>query len=165
MAGRRQPPRAVSRFGRPAIHQSTNPPIHESPAIVCRFKEQTTKGFMWRNPDPDDWLFDLDRPEQVERLTPTGLAMATAPKAATAKARAARTAWRRCTSEGSRGSATSRPGRRADASAARANLPPGDHQHAPAGVQTGFALTARGWRIARAPPPAARPGKFFPEFY
>jgi len=60
------------------------------PAIVCRFEEQTTKGFMWRDVGLDDWLFDMDRPEQVERLAPTVLAMATDPEAARAKAHAAR---------------------------------------------------------------------------
>ena len=28
------------------------------PAIVCRFEEQTSKGFMWRDIGLDDWLFD-----------------------------------------------------------------------------------------------------------
>jgi polysaccharide pyruvyl transferase WcaK-like protein len=43
------------------------------PAIVCRFKEQTTKGFMWRQIGLGDWLFDMDDPADVARLTPTVL--------------------------------------------------------------------------------------------
>ncbi len=30
------------------------------PAIVCRFAEQTSKGFMWKDIGLGDWLFDLD---------------------------------------------------------------------------------------------------------
>jgi hypothetical protein len=29
------------------------------PAIVCRFAEQTSKGFMWRDIGLGDWLFDF----------------------------------------------------------------------------------------------------------
>lgn len=47
------------------------------PAIVCRFAEQTTKGFMWRDIGLGDWLFDMDQPEEVARLTPTVLKMVT----------------------------------------------------------------------------------------
>ncbi len=32
------------------------------PAIVGRFEEQTSKGFMWRDIGLGEWLFDLDRP-------------------------------------------------------------------------------------------------------
>jgi len=60
------------------------------PAIVCRFKEQTTKGYMWRDIGLGDWLFDMDKPEQVERLAPTVMAMAADPQAARDKALAAR---------------------------------------------------------------------------
>lgn len=60
------------------------------PAIVCRFAEQTTKGFMWRNIGLDDWLFDLDRPEQLARVVPTALALAKDPVAAKARAAKAR---------------------------------------------------------------------------
>ncbi|MCX6955259.1 MAG: hypothetical protein NTV51_24155 [Verrucomicrobia bacterium] len=61
------------------------------PAIVCRFAEQTTKGFMWRNIGLDDWLFDLDRPEELARVVPTALALAKDPAAAKARAAKART--------------------------------------------------------------------------
>jgi polysaccharide pyruvyl transferase WcaK-like protein len=60
------------------------------PAIVCRFAEQTTKGFMWRDIGLGDWLFDLDRPEEVARLVPTALAMVTDPAATQARVAAAR---------------------------------------------------------------------------
>lgn len=60
------------------------------PALVCRFAEQTTKGFMWRDIGLGDWLFDLDRPEDVARIAPTALALARDPAAARAKAAAAR---------------------------------------------------------------------------
>jgi polysaccharide pyruvyl transferase WcaK-like protein len=45
------------------------------PALVGRFSEQTSKGFMWRDIGLDKWLFDFDQPEQVNRLTPTVLSM------------------------------------------------------------------------------------------
>lgn len=60
------------------------------PAIVCRFVEQTTKGFMWRDIGLGDWLFDLDKPEELARVATTALAMAQAPAAASAKAAKAR---------------------------------------------------------------------------
>lgn len=55
------------------------------PAIVCRFEEQTSKGFMWRDIGLGDWLFDLDRDEDVRRVVPAVLAMAGDPAAARAK--------------------------------------------------------------------------------
>jgi len=60
------------------------------PALVCRFAEQTSKGFMWRDIGLGDWLFDLDRPEEVARIVPTALALAKDPAAAKAKAAQAR---------------------------------------------------------------------------
>lgn len=56
------------------------------PAIVCRFREQTTKGLMWRDIGLGDWLFDMDEAAEVERLVPTVLALAKDPAAARAKA-------------------------------------------------------------------------------
>jgi len=56
------------------------------PAIVCRFVDQTYKGLMWRDIGLNDWLFDMDVPEDVARLVPTVLAMAKDPAAAKAKA-------------------------------------------------------------------------------
>lgn len=60
------------------------------PAIVCRFDEQTSKGFMWRDIGLDSWLFDMDSPEQVARIVRTVLEMAKDPEAAKAKAETAR---------------------------------------------------------------------------
>jgi len=56
------------------------------PAIVCRFEEQTSKGFMWRDIGLGDWLFDLDRAEDHARIAPAVMAMARDPAAARAKA-------------------------------------------------------------------------------
>jgi hypothetical protein len=58
------------------------------PAIVCRWAEQTSKGFMWRDIGLNDWLFNLDDEAHVKRIVPAVLAMAGDPAAA--KARAAR---------------------------------------------------------------------------
>jgi polysaccharide pyruvyl transferase WcaK-like protein len=52
------------------------------PAIVCRWAEQTSKGFMWRDIGLDDWLFDFDNEEDVKRLPGAVLAMAKEPAAA-----------------------------------------------------------------------------------
>ncbi len=60
------------------------------PAIVCRFAEQTTKGFMWRDIGLGDWLFDLDKPDELARVASTALAIAKDPAAAKAKAAKAR---------------------------------------------------------------------------
>lgn len=60
------------------------------PAIVCRFVEQTTKGFMWQDIGLGDWLFDLDKPDELARVAPTALAIAKDPAAAKAKAAKAR---------------------------------------------------------------------------
>jgi polysaccharide pyruvyl transferase WcaK-like protein len=56
------------------------------PAIVCRFEEQTSKGFMWRDIGLGEWLFDLDRAEDHEKIVPAVLALAKDPRAAQAKA-------------------------------------------------------------------------------
>ena len=55
------------------------------PAIVCRFAEQTSKGFMWRDIGLGDWLFDFDQEADIRRLVPAVLAMAKDPAAARAK--------------------------------------------------------------------------------
>jgi hypothetical protein len=56
------------------------------PAIVCRWQEQTTKGFMWEDIGLGDWLFDMDDEQQVKRIVPAVLALATDPASARAKA-------------------------------------------------------------------------------
>lgn len=63
---------------------------HGIPAIVCRFAEQTSKGFMWEDIGLGDWLFDLDDEEQVRRIVPTVLEMASDPKMAREKAERAK---------------------------------------------------------------------------
>jgi hypothetical protein len=62
------------------------------PAIVCRWAEQTSKGFMWRDIGLGEWLFDLDDDTELERIVPAVLAIAADPAAAKAKAVRAR-AW------------------------------------------------------------------------
>lgn len=60
------------------------------PAIVCRFAEQTSKGFMWQDIGLGNWLFDFDREEEIPKLLPAVLAMARDPAAARAKVAKAR---------------------------------------------------------------------------
>jgi Polysaccharide pyruvyl transferase len=60
------------------------------PAIVCRFDEQTTKGFMWRDIGLNDWLFDMDDASDVARIVPTVLELAKFPEVARAKVAKAR---------------------------------------------------------------------------
>ncbi|MPR36002.1 polysaccharide pyruvyl transferase family protein [Salmonirosea aquatica] len=56
------------------------------PAIVGRFAEQTSKGFMWHDIGMDEWLFDFDKEEDIARYVPAVLAMAQDPVAARKKA-------------------------------------------------------------------------------
>lgn len=63
---------------------------NDIPAIVCRFKEQTSKGFMWEDIGLKEWLFDMDQPEQVQHLTQTVLQLALNPEASKQKAISAR---------------------------------------------------------------------------
>ncbi len=83
---------AISTYARSAglVSNEMHSPImalgNGIPAIVCRFVEQTTKGFMWRDIGLSDWLFDLDKPEELARVAPTALAIASDPAAAKAKA-------------------------------------------------------------------------------
>jgi polysaccharide pyruvyl transferase WcaK-like protein len=60
------------------------------PAVVCRFYEQSTKGFMWKDIGLGDWLFDMDEPDQVAKIIPTVLSIARNPGPAREKARKAR---------------------------------------------------------------------------
>ena len=55
------------------------------PAIVGRFAEQTSKGFMWRDIGLGDWLFDFDQETEIAKYVPAVLAMAKNPAAAKAK--------------------------------------------------------------------------------
>ncbi len=63
---------------------------HGIPALLCRFKEQTSKGFMWKDIGLSDWLFDHDFDEAEKRLTPTILGVINDPAAAKAKAAGAK---------------------------------------------------------------------------
>ena len=60
------------------------------PAIVCRWAEQTSKGIMWRDIGLGEWLFDLDKEDELQKVVPAVLAMAKDPAAAKAKAAYAR---------------------------------------------------------------------------
>lgn len=59
---------------------------HGVPAIVCRFAEQTSKGFMWEDIGLGEWLFDHDSPSDQKRIASTVLDMAQNPQAAREKA-------------------------------------------------------------------------------
>ncbi|GAB3902564.1 polysaccharide pyruvyl transferase family protein [Larkinella knui] len=59
------------------------------PALVCRFEEQTSKGAMWRDIGLSDWLFDLDTPNDVDRIVPAVLEMAKNPQTAHLKVKKA----------------------------------------------------------------------------
>jgi Polysaccharide pyruvyl transferase len=64
---------------------------HGIPAIVCRWAEQTSKGFMWRDIGLGEWLFDFDKEADCARLPDAVLKMAedpTASRALAAKGRA-----------------------------------------------------------------------------
>lgn len=60
------------------------------PAVVGRFFEQTSKGFMWQDIGLGDWLFDMDKEEDLNRFVPTVLAIAENPENARVKAGNAR---------------------------------------------------------------------------
>jgi len=60
------------------------------PAIVCRWREQTTKGFMWQDIGLGDWLFDMDDEADVKKIVPAVLKLAEDQAAACRQAAAAR---------------------------------------------------------------------------
>ncbi len=47
------------------------------PAIVCRWSEQSTKGFMWQDIGLGDWLFDFDNEQEIQRMPEAVLEMLT----------------------------------------------------------------------------------------
>jgi hypothetical protein len=47
------------------------------PAIVCRWKEQTSKGIMWRDIGLSDWLFDLDNEKEIPGIVPAVIGLVT----------------------------------------------------------------------------------------
>lgn len=59
------------------------------PAVHLRFKEQTSKGIMWKDVGLGDWLFDLDAGVDGAKLAAAVLGFATDPKAAKAKVESA----------------------------------------------------------------------------
>lgn len=62
-----------------------------TPAIHCRFPEQTSKGQMWRDIGLGSWLFNLDDEADGGRITQAVLAIAADPAAARAQVKAAMT--------------------------------------------------------------------------
>jgi hypothetical protein len=60
------------------------------PAVVCRFKEQSSKGIMWRDIGLGEWLLNHDLEEPQQRLTATVLAIANDPEGAKARTRKAK---------------------------------------------------------------------------
>jgi len=60
------------------------------PAIVCRFAEQTSKGFMWRDIGLDAWLFDFDQAADRARLPAAVLDMVQNPAGTRARVAEAR---------------------------------------------------------------------------
>jgi polysaccharide pyruvyl transferase WcaK-like protein len=59
---------------------------HGIPAIVCRYAEQTSKGFMWKDIGLSEWLFDHDKDEAEKGLVPAVLGIANDLPGAKAKA-------------------------------------------------------------------------------
>ncbi|TWT31912.1 polysaccharide pyruvyl transferase family protein [Blastopirellula retiformator] len=62
---------------------------HGVPAVVCRWAEQTTKGYMWDDIGLSEWLFNMDDQASIDRLAPTVVEIAKDPAAAKRKAVAA----------------------------------------------------------------------------
>ncbi|MFD2611653.1 polysaccharide pyruvyl transferase family protein [Paenibacillus gansuensis] len=46
------------------------------PAIVCRWMEQSTKGYMWKDIGLEEWLFDLDQEAERRAVVPAVLDLA-----------------------------------------------------------------------------------------
>jgi len=63
---------------------------HGIPALLVRWEEQSSKGYMWNTIGLQDWLFDFDKEEDIKRYVPTVLDIVKNPKAAKAKAKKAR---------------------------------------------------------------------------
>lgn len=86
------PDEAVSVYRRSAglfgheMHSPIMCVAHGIPAIVCRWAEQSSKGFMWSDIGLGEWLFDLDLPDAAARVAPTVLALARDPAGAREKA-------------------------------------------------------------------------------
>lgn len=63
---------------------------HGIPAILGRWEEQSSKGFMWKDIGLDKWLFDFDKEEDIKRYVPTVLDMVQNREASKQYAEAAR---------------------------------------------------------------------------
>jgi hypothetical protein len=61
------------------------------PAIVCRWKEQTSKGIMWRDIGLGRWLFNMDEDDEIPGIVPAVLSLAKDPAAAKSLALQAQT--------------------------------------------------------------------------
>lgn len=81
--------RSVGLFGN-ELHSPIMCVGHGIPAIVCRWAEQTSKGYMWEDIGLSDWLFDLDDELQVSKVVPAVLDMALNPESAKQKVEKAR---------------------------------------------------------------------------
>jgi hypothetical protein len=60
---------------------------HGIPAILGRWKEQSSKGTMWATIGLKDWVFDFDNEADIKRYVPAVLDMVKNPKAKAKKAR------------------------------------------------------------------------------
>jgi polysaccharide pyruvyl transferase WcaK-like protein len=60
------------------------------PALLGRFEEQTSKGFMWQDIGLNDWLFDSDDDVKIAKLSSTVLSLVQNSKAAKMKAQKAK---------------------------------------------------------------------------
>lgn len=63
---------------------------NDIPAIVVRWKEQSSKGYMWQTIGLNDWLFDFDEEEDIKRYVPAVLDMAINLEASKLKAKKAK---------------------------------------------------------------------------
>ncbi len=63
---------------------------HGVPAIVCRWGEQTSKGYMWEDIGLGEWLFNMDSAAEVREIVPAILKMANDAQGAKPLADAAR---------------------------------------------------------------------------
>ncbi|WP_375444771.1 polysaccharide pyruvyl transferase family protein [uncultured Fibrella sp.] len=70
------------------------------PAILGRWEEQSSKGFMWNDIGLSNWLFDFDREEDIKRYVPTVLDMVKKPVEAKKYARQAQELVRRTHRQG-----------------------------------------------------------------
>lgn len=60
------------------------------PAVLVRWEEQSSKGYMWNTIGLQDWLFDFDKEADIKRFVPTVLAIAKDPSVAQSKVKKAK---------------------------------------------------------------------------